>query len=137
MQLVIDANVIIAMLIKPSKIIDLFFNNRLEIFAPELLFEELGNNKEEIIKKSKIAEEWFNLFYTILKHNITIIPEEEFLKYRERAEKICPHPKDVTYFALALHLQCAIWTNETKLKMQEHVKVYLTHELFDLFRTLE
>lgn len=39
MQIIIDANVVIAMLIKPGKPVDLFFKEELEIFAPELLFE--------------------------------------------------------------------------------------------------
>ena len=133
MQVVIDANIVIAMLINPSKIIDIFFNNRLEIFAPELLFEELKNNKEEIIKKSKLKEEWFDLFYTILKNNIIIIPEEEFLNYREKAEAICPDPKDIVYFALALYLKCSIWTNEKKLRNQEGIKIFATKDLIDLF----
>ncbi len=133
MQLVIDANIIIAMLIKPGKIIDLFFNNRLEIFAPQLLFDELENNKNYIIDKSKIDKEWFELFYTIIKKNVRIIPEEEFLKSRERAEEICQDQKDIVYFALALYLQCSIWSNEKRLKKQENIKVYSSGELIELF----
>ena len=133
MQIIIDANIIIAILIKPSKIIDLFFDNRLNILSPELLFEELENNKEEIIKKSRLKKEWFDLFYIILRNNITTISEEEFLKYREEAENICPDPKDIVYFALALYLKCPIWTNEKKLKKQKNIKIYTTEELLELF----
>lgn len=133
MQIVIDANVILAMLIKPSKIIDLFFNNRLELFAPQLLFNELDKNKELITKKSKLGEEWFELFYEILRNNISITPEEEFLNFREKAEKICPHKKDIVYFALALYLQCGIWTNEKKLGEQEDIIIYTTDKLMRLF----
>jgi predicted nucleic acid-binding protein len=129
MQLIIDANIIIAMLIKPGKPIEVFFYSRLILYAPQLLFQELEKNKAEIIKKSRISKEDFEWLYVILKHNITIIPEDEFLKYREEAEKICPDPKDIVYFALALYLQCSIWTNEKKLKEQEKIKIYHTHEL--------
>ena len=132
MKVVIDANIIIAMLVKPGKPIDLFFNIKLEIFAPELLFEELKNNKEEIIRKTKLSEKEFEWLYSVLKNNITIIPEKEFLDYREKAEKICPDPKDIVYFALALYLNCAVWSNEKKLKNQKEVKVYQTHELMRL-----
>ena len=121
------------MLVKPGKPIDLFFDSRLSLFAPQLLLEELENNKEEILEKSKLNEEEFEWLYIILKHNITIIPEEEFLKYRERAEEVCPDHKDIVYFALALYLNCAIWTNEKKLKEQPKVVVYSTHELMRLF----
>lgn len=132
MQVIIDANVIIAMLVKPGVPIDLFFESRLNLYAPQLLFEELENNKKEVMEKSRMSKEEFEWLYLILKHNITIIPEDDFLKYREHAEEICPDEKDIVYFALALYLQCALWSNEKKLKEQNYIPVYATHELMKL-----
>ena len=133
MQIVIDANIIMAMLIKPGKPIDVLFLEELEIFAPELLFEELENNKAEILRKSSLSAEEIDTLFSILKGKITIVPNEDFVNHREFAEKICPDPKDITYFALAIHLQCPVWTNEKKLQKQAIVKVYTTHELIRLF----
>jgi predicted nucleic acid-binding protein len=133
MQIIIDANILIAMLIKPGKPIDLFFDSRLNLFAPQLLFEELNNNKELIMNKSKLTQNEFEWLLVVLKHNIEIIPEEEFLKYREKANGICPDPKDVVYFALALYLNCPIWSNEKRLKEQAKIEVYATHELMTTF----
>lgn len=132
MQVIIDANIILAMLIKPGMPIDLFFDHRLSLYAPQLLFEELENNKEEIMEKSRLDSDQFDWLYIILKHNITIIPEDEFLRCREEAERVCPDPKDVVYFALALFFEAAIWTNDKKLKEQQRIKVYATHELMEL-----
>lgn len=39
MQIIVDANPIISILIKPGKPIDLLFIEELELVAPELLFE--------------------------------------------------------------------------------------------------
>lgn len=136
MQVIIDANVIFAMLIKPNKPVDLFFDHRLSIYAPQLLFEELENNKEEIIQKSKLTLDQFEWLYLILKHNINVIAEDEFLYCREQAENICPDEKDIVYFALALHLEAALWTNEKKLKEQKHIVVYATHELMSLLGSI-
>ncbi|MBU0460016.1 MAG: PIN domain-containing protein [Nanoarchaeota archaeon] len=133
MQVVIDANIIIAMLIKPGKSIDIFFREELEIFAPELLFKELENNKAIIVKKSKISEKEINQLLTILKQKILIVPEDEFVRFKEKAEIICPDPKDIVYFALALYINCAIWTNEKKLKEQGKITIYATHELINTF----
>ncbi|MBI3033294.1 PIN domain-containing protein [Candidatus Woesearchaeota archaeon] len=133
MQVIIDANVIIAMLVKPGKPIDLFFDSRLSIFAPQLLFEELEQNKEELMSKSSLIREEYEWLLTILAHSIQIIPEQDFLSYREKADKICPDPKDMVYFALALYLNCPIWTNEKKLKEQNDVTIYATHELIRMF----
>lgn len=133
MQIIVDANPIISILIKPGKPIHLLFVEEIELVAPGLLFKEIENNSELIIKKSELNREEFNKFIGILKEKILIIPEEEFLKYKEKAEQICPDQKDVTYFALALYLKCPIWSNEKKLKEQKEIIVYATHELIRLF----
>ena len=132
MQVITDANIIIAMLVRPGKPIHLFFYIRLSLYGPHLLFVELENNKEEIMEKTGLTEDEFEWLYSILKHNIEIIPEEEFLRFRETAENICPDSKDIVYFALALYLNCPIWSNEKKLKEQAKIKVYATHELMKL-----
>lgn len=133
MQVIIDANVIIAMLIRPGKPIDLFFDGRLKVLAPQLLFEELKNNKEELMEKSNLTGEEYEWLLTILTHNIEIIPELDFLSYKETANKICPDPKDIVYFALALYLKYPIWTNEKVLKEQTEVTIYATPELIRVF----
>lgn len=133
MQLVIDANIIIAMLLKSGKPIDLFFLEELELFAPELLFKELNSNKEVIIQKTAITSEEIAHFFLILKEKITIVPEEYFLKQKEDAEKICPDTKDIPYFALALFLCCPLWSNDKKLQEQQFLRIYTTYELLELF----
>lgn len=133
MQIIADANPLISILINPGKPIELLFLENLNLIAPSLLFEEIENNKELIAKKSKLTGEEIERVVTILKEQIEIIPEQEFLSYREEAIKICPDKKDVVYFALALYLQCPLWSNEKQLKNQNVVKVYATHELIELF----
>ena len=56
------------------------------------------------------------------------------MNYREKAEDICPDPKDIVYFALALYLKCGIWSNEKRLKKQNVVKVYATHDIMKILR---
>lgn len=36
---------------------------------------------------------------------------------------------DSEYFALALKLNCAIWSNDKRLKQQDKIKVYSTEDL--------
>ena len=134
MQLVIDANIIISMLIKPGKPTTLLFKEELELFAPELLITEINNNKQIIVKKSNLSEHEIDQMFEIIKNRINIIPETDFLKYKDKAKEICPDIKDIVYFALALHLKCAVWSNEKKLSNQNYIKVYPTHELLQLFK---
>ncbi|MBN2141979.1 hypothetical protein JW711_01495 [Candidatus Woesearchaeota archaeon] len=129
MKLVIDANIVMAMLIRPGKSLDLCYLRNLELYAPKLLFLELAKNSHLIIKKSILDENQFRIFFNKIAEKIMVIPEEEYLTYREYAKLICPDPKDLEYFALALYLKCGIWSNEKKLKQQDHIKVYATHDL--------
>ncbi len=133
MKIIIDANIILSMLIKPGKPIDIFFRDELEIFAPELLISELRNNIDEIADKSSLSREEITEFSKIIFQKIKIISERDFVKFLERAENICPHLKDVQYFALALFLDCPIWSNEKKLMEQSHIKVYASHDLIAMF----
>jgi predicted nucleic acid-binding protein len=133
MQIIVDANPIVSFLIKPSKAVELLFIEELELMAPKLLFEEIERNKDMIVQKSGLTEKEVSNFISILKQKIIVVPEEEFIKYREKADKICPDEKDITYFALALCLKSPIWSNEKKLKKQKYVNVYATHELMKMF----
>lgn len=129
MELVVDANVLFSALIKESFSYSLLFNEKFRLFTPEYIFTEFEKHKEEILKKTeRITEEFFRLI-EILKRRINIIPLEELIPYIEEAEKLTPDPDDMTYFALALKLNCAIWSNDKKLKDQNKIKVYNTHEL--------
>ena len=129
MDLVVDANVLFSALIKEGFSYALLFSGKLHLFTPELVFTELEKHKEELINKTeRTFEEFFRLVET-LKRRIVIVPLEELVPYVEEAEKLTPDPDDMAYFALALKLNCAIWSNDKKLKDQNKIEVYNTHEL--------
>src|SRR3989344_6850908 len=129
MDLVIDANVLFSVLIKDSFAYNLLFSGSLHLFTPEYILTELEKHKEELLKKTERTEEEFFRLLEILKRRIIIVPLEELVPYVEEAEKITPDPDDMAYFALALKLNCAIWSNDKKLKEQNRIKIYHTHEL--------
>jgi predicted nucleic acid-binding protein len=134
MDLVIDANVLISSLISTQgKNFDLIFNDEIELYAPEFLLDEFEKYKKEILSKSKLLEEDFRLFLSLISSRISFIPYLEFKKFVLNAKKITPDPKDMEYFALALKLNCGIWSNDKKLKKQNKVKVYSTKDLLEMF----
>ena len=132
MGVVVDANVIFAVLIKDSFSYHLLFSGRFHLFTPEYIFIEFEKHKEEILKKTERTTEDFFRLLEILKRRITLVPLEEIREYVNEAEKITPYPNDTVYFALALKLNCAIWSNDKKLKEQDKIKVYHTHEIAKL-----
>src|SRR3989338_6672142 len=132
MDLVFDANVLFSALIKEGFSYALLFSGKLHLFTPELVFTELEKHKEELMNKTERTTGEFLRLVETLKRRIVIVPLEELIPFIEEAETLTPDPDDMAYFALALKLNCAIWRNDKKLKEQNKIKVYLTHELSKL-----
>ncbi len=134
MDFVVDANVLISVLIAPAgKTCELFFSDKLRLYAPEYLFEELKKHEEEILDKSKLSRVDLEVALTLLSSRIEFIPFSEFKALIPKANKICPDPNDVEYFALVLTLKCVIWSNDKKIKGQNFVNVLSTSELLNTF----
>jgi len=132
MDIVADANVIFSSLIKGGKTAELLLSFSLNLFTPEFVIEEIEEHKEEIFKKG-ISEDELSSTIGLLKEIIRIIPKEDFLDKLEEAKNISSDIDDVTYFALALKLNCPIWSNDKRLKEQNIVKVYSTVDLIEKF----
>ena len=133
MDLVVDANVLFAVLIKDGFSYQLLFNEKFHLFTPEYIFVEIEEHQEEIMSKTERSIDRFYNLLEVLKRRIVLVPLEELTEYIEEAEKITPDPDDMAYIALALKLNCAIWSNDKDLKeKQSVVHVYSTHELVRL-----
>jgi len=130
MELIIDANILMSALISSQgKTFDLIFNEGLRLYAPEFLFEEIKKYKDEIIQKSKISKSEFDLLFSIICTKIEIVSKEEFKGFINKAKKITPDQDDTEYLALALKLNCPIWSNDKQLKKQNYVRIINTIEL--------
>jgi len=135
MKLVVDTNIlfsffrdtIVRKIIVNSKILGL------ELFIPEYALEELVANKSKIMKYANItSEEYFEFVISVLRYFVKTVPSSFFEDLKEEAKKISPHVKDSPFFALALKLNCGIWSNEKRLKRQSRVNVFSTKEIVRL-----
>ncbi len=134
MEFVIDANVIISALISTQgKTFDIILNDRIRLYAPEFLLEEINKYKKYIIEKAEISDNEFESFLYLISSHINFVPCIEFEKHIPFAEKITPDLNDAEYFALALHLNCGIWTNDKMLGKQDKVRIFTTEEIIKLF----
>ena len=134
MDLVVDANVLFSILIKSGKTEEIMLETELHLFCPEFIFEEFEKYKDEILEKTKRTEKEYKDVFEIIKVKIKTIPNEETEKYMDEARRISPDKKDVDYFALALKMKCAIWSNDKPItNKQNEVIVYNTEELVNLF----
>ncbi len=127
----VDANIIFAALIKDSHTRHLLLSSGWTFYVPEFILAEVNKYLDTLSAKTGLTRTEVKelLARLITAANIKIVPATEFSELLPRATEVCPRPEDIQYFALALKLRCALWSNEKKLKEQNHVTVYNTQEL--------
>ena len=131
MKLVVDANILLAALLKDAATREILLNERMELFAPEQLLREVGRllKNPRMRKRLKLNdEELYELSSSILSR-IKFIPEKIFLVFIKRSLSLVSHPEDAPYVGLAMALKFPLWSNDSALKEQSSVKVYTTSEL--------
>ncbi|MBU4221852.1 MAG: nucleotide-binding protein [Euryarchaeota archaeon] len=134
MRLVLDANRLFAALIKDSIARKILFHPSLEFIAPDYILIELSNHKKELLRKSKLPEDEFDILFQSLFENIIIIPLEEIKPCYKRAMEIMKNidPDDAVFLAISI---CSpndgIWTEDAHFEKQDVVRVWKTTELMD------
>lgn len=133
MNIVIDANIIISALIKDSLTRKIILKSNCNFLFPELGIEEIYRYKNEIIQKSKLSENDFNILLLRLFKNIRIIPTDLIISKREEANKIMEKidKNDAIFIATALTFNCQIWSEDKHFKMQKSIKTFTTKEILD------
>ena len=139
-KLVIDANELFSAIIAKgrgaqTKKLDILFSDKIKLYAPSKLFEEVGKEKNahKLRELSGFSNTEFDLFIELLKLRISCVPSKDFSDKFAKAEEICPHEKDIPYFALALKLNCPIWSGEKKFIKQSEVPIFNTKDIIDKF----
>jgi predicted nucleic acid-binding protein len=133
MLLVVDANMLTSALIAAGKTADLLFCEQLQLIAPEFLFLEIEDHKDEIVAKSSLSAAEVEEFLSLVKERVVVIPRQEFERYLQEANRLSPDPDDTEYFAVALRFDATLWSNDKKLKEQQSkVTVLSTAELIAL-----
>jgi len=136
MRLVVDTNILFSFFKKDSLIRELLTSFEIfELYTPSLGIKELLKNREEICRKSKISESEFKEAMEDMELFVGTVPDENFKDFGSEAKKILgEHIKDISYFALALSLNCGIWSNEKRFKKQSKVKIFSTEDLLEILK---
>ena len=90
MDLIVDANVLFAALVKEGITIEIMLDPEIHMFAPEFLFDEILKYREEIIKKTHRKREGLEAIFQLLTDRIMFIPMKELESFLPEAEKISP-----------------------------------------------
>jgi len=134
MELVVDANILLAGFVKTAVTRELLLDTRLKLHAPEHLIYEtrkhlLGASRLRRhigLSTKQIDEIWFILTQHIRSH-----AKADHQKAYSAALKIAQHPEDAPYLALALSMGIPLWSNDKGMKEQNRVRVFATHEVLN------
>jgi predicted nucleic acid-binding protein len=134
MRLVVDANVLFSAMIKNSTTRRIFFDENIELFAPDFLIDEFRKYERLILDKAQKTPDEFASLVEVLRNRINLV--SEIKEFMPAALRISPDRNDATYFALALKLGIPIWSNDRRLKKQDQIKIINTDELLNSDQTL-
>ena len=135
-RLVIDTNILFAAIINSKgDTARTLFRQELELFAPEFIKAELNKYRTMLLRKGKYEKaEALNAALEHLLRQITIIPKELYLDKLRTALEITPDPKDAEFIALALKLNCPLWTLDKALIDAPEIPTITTEELLKRLR---
>jgi len=134
MQLVVDTNILVSFF-RPNPVRSIIMNSAslgIRLLTPERTIDELKKNEPDVLKYSKINSARFNEILSDLTKFIEVFPKESFREFEQEAKQLV-HEKDIPIFALALKLNCAIWSNEPSFKQQSKLPVFSTRDMIELF----
>ena len=137
-RVVIDTNILISALIKDGSVTARIIKSGIfEIYYPEDGMFELEKYRDYIIKKRKKAlqRKSFDYALSFLLESVNVVPSLLYEdKIREAYEIMRDiDEKDTPFLALALKLQCPIWSNDGDFEEQNLVEVYKTYILRKFF----
>lgn len=138
MELVVDANILVAGFLKAATTRELLLDDRLTLWTPEYALLETQRIllTSRIQRKSgKLSPEQVKSALVSLTTHIQVLPEKVYRTRLSEAKQLAVDPADAPYLALALHLRLPLWSNDAALKDQRIVVIYTTQELLDLLHT--
>lgn len=135
MRIIIDANILIAALIKDGTIRRICMEKGIYLYSPAFILEEILGHAEELEHKTGLSNAALRKTLDDLTalSDITIVSPVEIKPFLQEARDICPDPYDVEYVALALKMRCPIWSEDKELKATRKVNVINTKELIMMF----
>ncbi len=132
MKLVVDANVLFALLLKNGKTMELLIDDTFLLYAPEFLFTEFLKYEELLLERTRRSRAEFDYSLRTFRRRVKLVPLADLAPFVPEATLVSPDAKDIAYFALALKLDAGIWSNDRRLTKQSRVRVWSTKELVEL-----
>lgn len=95
---------------------------------------ELKKHKYEILNKSRLSENDFNILMKGILKFVKIVKTEDVIKYKNQADKIIGKidKDDILFIATALRCNALIWSDDKHFQHQNKIRILTTQEILDL-----
>ncbi|MBI2631660.1 hypothetical protein HYW75_01520 [Candidatus Pacearchaeota archaeon] len=94
--------------------------------------KEFREHLNEINEKSGLNYSELLTFFLLLGQRVRFYKIEEFKEFFNEAKEISVDVDDIEYFALALMLNCPIWSQDGDMKKQNKIEILTTIELMKI-----
>ncbi|MEK7250637.1 MAG: PIN domain-containing protein, partial [Bacteroidota bacterium] len=124
MQLIVDTNILASALIRNAITRQILLSPSFNLFLPEFSLEELRENWDFILRKSKLPESELEQLLLLLLRNVTVVPESSYAQFIPGAQEIMAaiDIDDAPFLALALSFHNdGIWSNDKDFERQSVV----------------
>ena len=134
MKLVIDANILIAALLRRSTTRELIMSGEFELICPDFLSEEVEKHSAYIAEKAGLSNSEVELLLALLLRRVTTVPSSEYESRISEASGIIENdPNDLPYVACYLATNSdGIWTNDRDFVEKEQMAIFTTERLLQL-----
>ena len=129
MNIITDANIFFATVVKSGITRKLWFSPYLDLYAPDFILQEISKYNAYMIEKFQGNEENYRGLQRLLLNRINFISESELEPFLEGAAVFTGDEKDLFYIACALYIGCGIWSNDKHFKKQKRIQIKTTEEL--------
>ena len=132
MELVIDANIVLAGLLRNSVTKALIIDPQLTLHAPDQLLTETERRlttSSRFRRRLNLSNEELGTILSFLFAPITVHAKKHYSRALKQAITIAPHDEDAPCLTLALALDIPLWSNDRGLATQETVDIFTTADV--------
>lgn len=136
MKILVDANRIVAALVKQSTTRDILFDEAFEFVSPDHTISEIEEHRDEFQQKTKLMKEEFDILLTLLFERITFLPKSAYVVFIDDCKEAIEDIDDVPYLAACLASNAlGIWSHDPDILKQKKVSAFTNIDMLKLSKS--
>lgn len=136
MNIVVDANRIIAALVKQSTTRKILLDEVFEFVTPDYVLSEIKEHWDELQQKTKLTKEEFDILLALLFERTTFLPKSAYAKFIDECKEAIEDVNDVPYLAACLASNSlGLWSHDPHVLKQNKVSVFTNIDMLRLSKS--